>query len=140
MILIKGHTVILELANGLVMKLPRSFGIIHDPTGEALPRCDVFFGAYRKTDKVGTPTRQSTAYFGRRYQPKNTTIDIPRGPWKNIGEVVQILYVRTEKSQYAGKYYHPFKKVHPVVSKCKSYYKLALPNGCILDDRGFVFP
>jgi hypothetical protein len=140
-IVIKGSRVVFILQNGRKVRLPPSYGIIHDPEGKVLPRCEVFFGPYVKSKRIASaPSKKARKYFGSKYSPKEATVDVPDGPWNSIGEVVEILYERTKGSQYAGKYFHPFKEFSPELSKSKRYYRLALRNGCIVDDRGFVFP
>jgi hypothetical protein len=140
-IIIKGSNVVLIMADGKKLRLPPSYGIIHDPDGTDLPRCDTFFGPVRKSKRIAkAPSSKSRRYFGTKYNPKEATVDVPSGPWHSVGEVVEILYERTKGSQYAGRYFHPFKKFSPTLSKCGRYYKLALRNGCIIDDRGFVYP
>lgn len=140
-IIIKGSRVAFIMANGRTMRLPAGYGIIHDPDGVALPRCEVFFGPYRRTNRPAVKASKKAArYFGKQYVPKEGSVDVPKGPWNPVGEVVEILYERTKGSQYAGKYFHPFKSFSPTLSRCSRYYRLALRNGCIIDDRGFVFP
>jgi len=140
-IVIKGSRVVFILSDGRKVRLPPSYGIIHDPEGTSFSKCEVFFGPYRKTRRVAeSPSRKARQYFGPKYTPKEAIVDVPKGPWKSVGEVVEILYERTKGSQYAGKYFHPFKSFAPELSKSGRHYRLALRNGCIVDDRGFVFP
>ncbi len=140
-IIIKGSKVVFILSSGRRVRLPPSYGIIHDPDGKSLPRCEVFFGPYRKTKRVANdPSRKARQYFGTNYVPREATVAVPDGPWQPVGEVDEILYERTKGSKYAAKYFHPFKKFSPELSRSGRYYRLALKNGCIVDDRGFVFP
>lgn len=137
----KGYKVSFRMKNGEIVKLPRAFGIIHDPDGEAFNKCEVFFASIRKTQRAPSKTNpKATRYFGKNYVQREAVVDVPKGPWNSIGEVVEIFYERTVGSQYAGRYFHVFKQRSPMLSKCKSTYRLALQNGCIVDDRGFVFP
>lgn len=128
-----------KVIKGKIVTLPTDHGIIHDPDGQAFDRCEVFFGPYRKTRRRAEMTKAARAYMGSDYPASYAVVDLPRGTWKPLGEVAQIFYKRP--GRYDGKYFHPFKRGHaPHLFKCGRFYKLALPGGCIVDDRGFVFP
>lgn len=136
--LIKGETVVFKMADGTTKKCPESYGIVHDPDGKVLPRCVVYVGPVKRTEKPVENTGKVKAYFGRKYNPRQAIIDRPPSSWQRVGEVVEILYVR--RGRYAGSYFHPFAKFSPTLSKSGRWYKLELRDGCIYDDRGFVFP
>lgn len=138
-LIIKGNSVVFVMKDGQRLRCPPSYGIIHDPDGEHFSRCEVFIGPIKKTQRRPTKsTNKANRYFGTRYVQKVALVDVPKGPWNPVGECVEILYKRP--GQYANKYFHIFKKRSPMVSKCKRYYRLNLKDGCIIDDRGFVFP
>jgi hypothetical protein len=140
-IVVKGSKVVFIMTDGREIRLPRGYGIIHDPEGKALPRCEVFFGPVKKTKRIAAnPSSKVRRYFGSKYTPKEGVVDVPSGPWHSVGDANEILYERTKGSQYAGNYFHPFKRFPPTVSKCGRYYRVSLKDGCIVDDRGFVFP
>jgi hypothetical protein len=140
-IVVKGSKVIFLMKDGSKIRPKSSFGIIHDTGGEVFDRCVIFVGPYKKTrKKAEKPPTAATRYFGSNYTQHECIVNIPSGPWKYLGEVVQILYERTKGSKYAAKYFHVFKTKSPRLSKCGSYYRLNLQDGCIVDDRGFVFP
>jgi hypothetical protein len=142
MIVIKGSHVRFELADGSIVHPPASFGMIHDPDGETLSKCDVYVGPYKKGRKEVPLTRHARSYFGRSYVTRSANVDVPGGPWNPVGDVVQIFYRRpatTQTAKHRGNYFHKMKK--PVgLSKCRSFYRLELPDGCIVNERGFVFP
>lgn len=84
-------------------------------------------------------TSKARSYFGPNYQATIAVVDVPSGTWKSVGKVVQIFYQRPGK--YSGRYFHPFKAgFAPELFKQGRFYKLELANGCIVDDRGYVFP
>lgn len=146
-LVIKGDHVSFELDNGRIVRLPSSYGIVHDTRGTSLPRCNIYFGPFRKTDiPVYTPPSDARAYFGKRYVPRKAEVDVPTGAWNSLGNVVQIFYRRTPGSEHGGKYFHPFykrayfNKQPLVLSRLKSFYRIELPSGCIVNYRGFVFP
>lgn len=138
MIVIKGERVIFKMAGGRTVRVPAAYGIIHDPTGKQLPKCVVFVGPVRRTQQPAEGDSRSKAYFGTKYQPKRAFVELPRRTWQPVGEVVEILYVR--RGKYAGSYFHPFKRFSPSLSRSGRFYRLELRDGCIVDDRGFVFP
>jgi hypothetical protein len=148
-IVIKGSKVSFLMQDGTTYRLPLSYGIIHDPDGTELHRCTVYFGRYVKSHKAAAkPSRKATRYFGQKYSQREAVVNVPDGPWADVGETVKIFYERTQGSQYEGPYFHNFKQRYffifkqrsPTLSKCKGYYRLQLKDGCIIDDRGFVFP
>ena len=141
MIVIKGSKVEFTLKDGRTFKLPRDYGMIHDPDGAELNRCTFYFASYAKTGKPAKKTsRKATRYFGKKYVLKETRVTIPEHGWTDIGEAVEIRYERTKGSQYAAKYFHVFKKRSPMLSRSGRCYRLELKDGCVVDDRGFVMP
>jgi hypothetical protein len=136
-IIVKGEKVVFRMKDGSQVRPPAGYGMIHDPDGKQLPKCVVFVGPVKRTQQPVESKGAAKAYFGK-LQLRKAIIARPGGSWKPIGECVEILYVR--KGRYAGSYFHPFKKFSPVLSRCGRYYRLELRNGCIVDDRGFVFP
>lgn len=140
MILIKGTDVKFEMADGRILSLPPKHGIIHDPSGQALPRCDVYFGPFQKgRTPIDLPTKEARAYFGRFYDARAAVVDVPPGPWKPVGDVTQIFYVRPGVHQ--GRYYHLFREGNLLrLSRCRAFHRLDLPEGCVVNDRGFVKP
>src|SRR5271154_1200990 len=67
--------------HGVAYALPARYGIIHDPKGKHLPRCEVFFGPYRRIAGRVEMTSEAKHYFGRTYQPKRVVVDRPVGEW-----------------------------------------------------------
>ena len=141
-VLVKGSKVVFLMKDGSKIRPSAGCGIIHDPDGQAFNRCVVYVGPVVHTRrKPNSIPSKATRYYGRNYAPHVVQVQVPiDGPWREIGEVVEILYERTRGSQYEGKYFHIFKRRSPRLSRCKGYYRLELQDGCIVDDRGFVFP
>jgi hypothetical protein len=138
MIIIKGERVVFVMKDGKIKRPPASYGIIHDPDGKQLPICTVFIGPVKRTQQPAASYGKAKSYFGSKHILKQASINRPPSSWSEVGEVVEIRYVR--KGKYAGGYFHPFKSFSPVLSKSGRWYKLELRSGCIVDDRGFVFP
>jgi hypothetical protein len=126
-----------KMIAGKIITLPSSYGIIQDPEGESFNRCEVFFGPFKITARRVKMTSAAKAYMGSSYPGRSAIVDVPKGSWNSLGTAVQIFYRRP--GRYSGGYYHPFKKGLNL-SKNGRFYRLSLENGCIVDDRGFVFP
>ena len=143
-VLIKGYGVKFERTAGKAIVLPYRYGIIHDPEGTILPPCNVYFGPYTISKRVvEAPSRAAREYFGRDYKLRYITVAIPSGTWKPVGEVAVLHYVRTEGSAHGGPYFHPIKQpLNPSAPLTKNgrFYKIAMPDGCVINWRGFVFP
>ena len=139
-ILIKGCAVALIMSDERLLVRPASHGIIHDPTGRQLPRCDVFVGPYRRSKQPAQLDSHGVQYFGRRYEATDASVDMPAGPWRPAGQARAIIY-RRERGVHANA--KPFRHVfrRPVdVERCGSMLRLRLPNGCVVSWRGFVNP
>lgn len=137
-LIVKGEAVVFLLADGRRVKPPASYGIVHDPEGKVFSKCTIFVGPVRRTGESVGHSPNSRAYFGKKYDLRKATTGRPNGSFKTIGQVVEIRYRR--RGRYAGGYYHPFKAFAPTLSRSGRWYKLDLRDGCIVDDRGFVFP
>jgi hypothetical protein len=144
-LLIKGDNVIVELADGSALKLPPKYGIIHDPEGEVLDKCQFYLGPYKLTRVRTEMTKAARKYFGSDYVARRAVVDMPPrdAEWKEVGEAVQILY-RRGGTRAPGRYFHFFKRLKaPItVSRRGSFYMLAIPDGsCVVyNDRGIVWP
>lgn len=140
MILVKGERVFFAMASGRIVRCPPGNGLLHDPDGEIWPRCTTYIGPIRRTIVATATGGKAKAYFGRNYEGKAVTFSSPPATgWREVGLAVQIDYSR--RGKYAGPYFHPFKRgVHPTLFRSGKWLKLELGNGCIYDDRGFVFP
>jgi hypothetical protein len=139
-IVIKGSHVEFRMADGSRRRLPVSYGMIHDPDGKNFPRCSVFVGPVTRTQQPVKPSSKAVDYFGSKYIPRKAIIQglVRSRNWVPVGEVAEIFYVR--RGRHADRYYHPFKRFNPTLSKSGRFYRLDLRDGCIVDDRGFVFP
>ena len=135
---------------------PKSNLLLHDEEGESWPRCSVLIGPCRASRTSFSPTPAARRYFGRGYEPRAMTVTLPPrdlGAWKQIGEVERIYYVRRGNIMGGALFQHPFKgggrrrfflwgpKLDkPVLYKSGAFLRLELPQGCIVNHRGFVVP
>jgi hypothetical protein len=140
MILIKGYDVQIQLEGGGWLNPPVEYGIIHDPDGVQLPKCSVYIGPYKRSSIRASMTSDAKKYFGNSYVGVQAITTVPvNSDWKYLGNSIQIRYRRVGK--YKHKYFHFFKGNTVVqITKCDKYYRIQLPEGCIVNWRGFVYP
>ena len=133
--------------------------MIHDPSGRLWPKCSLLIAPLGRSSRDATPEEYegAPAYFlGRHHRGRVTELDFPNrsNGWTEVGQVGRIDYVRGG-TKAPGGFRHEvnrprgiFKVVHllrggkaPVtLRKQGKFYRLDLPRGCIVDDRGIVYP
>ena len=134
--LIKGREISFDMTDGETIELPITHGMIHSP--DTSKKCHVYFGPYQKTrEAVSELPRIANAYFGSDYKGRVAYLDIPNGKWRPVGEVDVIFYDRP--GEHRDYYRHKFAKPIPL-SVNGRFHRLSLPNGCVVNDRGFVTP
>lgn len=147
MLMIRGDIVSFELDSGRTVRLKKNFGMVYDPTGRIINRCDVYLCQYTididSTPKMTTNMRKvSHEYFGSDARLVRAFVELPKGPWNRLGVVETIHYARYGKHE--GPWYHPFEDTDPQVelhkSSCCNAYRLQIPDGCIINAHGFVWP
>jgi len=139
MIIIKGQDIHLQREDKSWINPPMNYGMIHDPEGLNLDRCYVYIGPFKKSKEKIQLDADARNYFGNRYEGTAVVVDIPNGSWKQVCNIIQILYKR--RGQFEGKYFHMFKKnTQVILSKCGKYYRLEFPDNCVVNWRGFVYP
>ncbi len=125
--------------------IPRGYVLIHDTRGNLLSKCDLYIVKWHNAASIllsDLPHQQLKAaqtYFGAQTPIKCGSVDIPEGPWRELGPVRFIRYFRAGELQ--DDYEHEF---DPAVDLCDTKqplaWRLPLPEGCSVDDRGFVWP
>jgi hypothetical protein len=153
---------------GRYVHAPAYNGLVHDRDGTKLPRCDVFVVNYKVKVRHLTPSADARAYFGPTYPLAGVELaPIPNGGWKYIGRVSEIRYTRParrpgddryKQAKAAAPFFHPFNKPKLIdrlnrksqlrlhfekpcdLYKSGSVYRLVTPNGCVINERGFVTP
>ena len=143
---------------------PEDFVVVHDTTGALLSRCDFHIVRWspKKASRHPTFSHQTRddvmRYFGDGVRVALGSIDIPEGPWRPIGKIAVIRYRRIGKAKIVlegqpGQDEHDPEEIvvrnfehkyDPSVSLLYSHrplaWRLPLPEGCIVDERGFVRP
>jgi hypothetical protein len=91
-------------------------------------------------------------YWGEDYKLKQGFVELPKGPWDRVGRIVRVYYDRY--GELASPYQHPFKqevKDAAVLYKqqrsqrygpkgAHKAYRISLPDGCVINAHGFVWP
>lgn len=157
-IFVRGDIVSIVLTSGIEVVMPEEWGLIHDPSGNSIDRCEVFVTPYaevtrsraRKSNEVGSDAK---AYFGSDTRTVDVSIDIPSGPWKRVGYISCINYDR--HGNLEGPYYHDtdvpkrpserailFEQTKSEVLcgvRCRPF-RISLPDGCRINAHGFIWP
>ena len=125
--------------------LPEDFVLVHDTAGSLLNRCELFIVRWHKGGTDLAPNRTSRAladareYFGRDVPLQMGEVDVPKGPWHRVAKVAFIRYRRAGNS--GGMYEHEYDTPVFLLDTTKPLaWKLALPDRCVVDARGFVRP
>lgn len=146
-LLVRGDLVKLELVDGSILEVPDSWGLVHDVTGSLLHRCELILTRYQRVNKnthirSAKVKKAAIGYFGVGASDLLVgSVEIPRGPWQHIGGVSVIYYQRWGSKRKSGLYHHDFEFPIPIyIQKDKKAYRLALPDACIVNSRGFVWP
>jgi hypothetical protein len=131
--------------------LPRSHVLVHDTTGELLNRCDLYAvrwhtqrrsnaGAASGIADISTDALDDAKqYFGISSRLQYGVVDIPDGRWQRFCRVQFIRYRRA--GNQGGLFEHEYEPSIDLYA-CKSplAWRIALPSGCVVDERGFVWP
>ena len=144
MLTAKGYDVGFILKDGREVVPPKSYAMLHDPTGSDWGKNSILVAPFRRTDReLESPDAES--YFG--YVPRAGTVNLPPraiGDWTPVGEVAEIDYWRP--GEHRGSYWHPFKnggwrfESKPRLYRLGGRYRLELGPGAKLNWRGFVWP
>jgi hypothetical protein len=137
---VEANRVKFESSEGKLISLPAAYGMFHDPSGRDLPKCTLFFGPWKKTNRPVDASLSHRRYLGSKGPLKLAIIpEIPRDGWEQVAKVVKIFYKRRGTRAPYG-FYHPFKGKPLSLSRSGRFYRLSLGGGCMVDDRGISFP
>lgn len=158
MLICMGRQVSFDLAGRKKLDAPVRNGMLHDPSGKYWSACSLLIAPFNNGDEEADDGagrdyfgRNATVYEGRCELPDKTL-----SRWRAVGTVAQVFYDRAG-TKYPGYYKHKFNSprgVYKLVAlfkkrvaeskvvlyKLDNFYRLELPNGCIVDDRGIVLP
>lgn len=161
MLIAKGYEVSFILVDGSKVAAPTSYAMLHDPSGSSWPERSVLIAPFSRSSRSDTSIEDALGeeYFG--HAPKRGTIDLPDralSGWVDLGQVEEISYSRRRPfglpAQHKGSYYHPFDGTEglrgvlsmffeaeaPVLYRRGRLLRIELPEGVVLNERGFVWP
>ena len=144
------------------VKPRRDAGMLYDESGASWPKCSLLIAGFERGRKK---TDEGSSYFGRNADIREGSIDLPPkdlSAWHKLGEIDQIFYDRAG-TKHPGFFRHQFNKprgLYRVIFMFKrraskqpavlyslwrrkteeQFYRIELPEGCIVDDRGVVLP
>lgn len=142
--LLRGRQVeLVTTKDEVLLDRPDDFWILTDRHGEMFPpchvllcRCEIASGAVSKLCDPDDLAEARSYYDRRRFRAWRPVFSM--GPWRLVALVSEIRYLRDRPPPFR----HPFESpVRCYVSTVEPItYKLTLPEGCILNNHGFVEP
>lgn len=156
-----GREIVIVLSSKREISPPMRAGMLYDHTGTDWPRCSLLIAGFRGDTHDPDKRELSSArdYFGRDADIGAGTVDLPTtrlSSWRRVGEASEIFYGRAG-TKAPGYFRHRFHKPRGlwkvifffkgragkdpvVVYKLGRAYRLELPKGCMIDDRGIAVP
>lgn len=154
-----GRAVLFVTKAGRDLNAPARHGMLHDPNGETWPKCSLLVTHFEQGWKESKAS-EGRDYFGRNAIVWEGETELPPrdlARWKTVGELSTIFYDRAG-TKAPGYFRHVFHKprglwrllflVKPRAAKGavvlsrygRNTYRVDLPSGCIVDDRGIALP
>lgn len=116
MLIAKGHSVVLFLADGSTRRPVRGAALLHDPSGEVWPYASGLMVKFtRGSSECDDP--EAREYFGDEHPLKQGSVTLPPvslDGWTYLGEVKRIEYVR-KGTDHHGLFEHTFKDRHGLI-------------------------
>jgi len=133
------------------IRLPRSHVLVHDTTGQLLDKCELYVVKWRGAKKARGQHILATGdqaivdaenYFvgqdGRPVPIRAGSVEIPQGPWR---PVAKIKFIRYRRAGFRKAFEHEYAVPVDLEDTMRPLaWRLPLPEGCIIDNRGFVRP
>jgi hypothetical protein len=139
-----GETKLDPVAMPSDIKLPPSYVLVHDATGRLLEKCDIYIVRWRSSRRkqVSEIHQNDLAaaqdYFGPNAPIRGGFVEIPTGPWKRVARV---RFIRYSRFGFATPFEHRYDPPVDLSSTTRPLaWRLPLPEGCVIDNRGFVRP
>lgn len=126
--------------------LPDDYVLVQDPTGRHLSKCDFYVVRWQNvapnSGKLSGKVKEiALDYFGDGAKIKRGSVELPEidCQWNSVAEIAFIRYRRA--GELEGLYEHPYNpRVHLYETDAPLAWRLPLPTGCVVDERGFVWP
>lgn len=145
----RGDQVAFRFVGGRELDLPTSWVMLHDKSGSVWPRCSLLFTRPPPTPNACALTGDERSYLGR-VGGRSGHLELPARSleaWREVGRVERAWYWRSG-IRYPQYFQHGFaqktlvfkSELPSVLYKTRGFYRLELPNGCIVNARGFVKP
>lgn len=126
------------------IRLPPYYVVVHDAAGRLLSKCDIYLlrwsrGALQvESDVHRSDLRAARDYFGKRARIRGGSVDLPSGEWSPVAEV---RFIRYRRFGFATSFEHRYDPPVELMQTTRSRaFRLPLPDGCVVDSRGFVRP
>jgi hypothetical protein len=123
---------------------PPSYVLVGDPSGTMFDNCHFYVVKWsqsraKRSNIEPEAKERADEYFGSTRGLQVGSVDIPKGPWQRVAKVKYIRYRRF--GEHAGNYEHTWEfPVTLQVSQNPLAWRVPLPQGCVVDERGFVWP
>jgi hypothetical protein len=155
-VLVKGdHVDFVRHGDARIFDAPPNYVLLHDTDGSYFRRCDAIICGYAfQSDNEVEPTeaslRTARKYYGEGFELENGWLAHPSGPWQRLMQLDAIRYFRA--GEHEDYYRHVFNREiiryeqpvwlfeQPRTRTSRIAYKVALPDGCVWNERGFVKP
>lgn len=129
--------------------MEKGYVVVHDPSGALLSSCDLYVVKWHRiytssvsdVDEVSPEVLAAAKeYYGAKTPISVGSVEFPEGPWSRIaGKMALIRYRRYGVDQ--DDYEHVWDpSVSLFICKHPIAFRLPLPEGCVVDERGFVRP
>lgn len=127
--------------------LPEKNVVVHDISGEQRRSCDFYICeqmAGRGSDRAATDAAIDAAkrWSGNVGKVTLQKVALPDPPWQFAAQIDAIWYRRDAVEGLGGRYAHPYSPSVPLYRSQRQPggWRIALPDGCIVDERGYVSP
>jgi hypothetical protein len=160
MLIVKGTRVAFEMTEGGEVVVRPRCGMMHDPQGSSWGKCSLLVGPFNTgrseplLEVAAASLKSAQQYFGRNYVVREGSVELPPralSGWERLGPVDRIWYTRGG-TKYPGPFKHPFGRPgvltrlfkgagkKPILYTRGAFLRLEMQSGCMLDDRGILFP
>jgi len=138
-----------SLGDDVPLPCPKEFVVVNDNSGKQRRSCDFYICKQLPLHNSDTGSQHATAsvvtaaqkWFGEALPPRGREVELPNPPWQRGPQIDAIWYRRHAVEGLSGRYEHKYRPSVPIFVSSKPLgWRIALPDGCIVDERGFVAP